>query len=358
MSQQQEKYDYLVMIGDFAPFHINYESQLEIALTQAKQVIILVNNSFLPRNTDNPFTFEERKEMILSSVDAGMHFGRIVVRPLFNYIYDKDTWIEQVQETVRQVVTSLDVTIGLFSRNQKYVDMFPQWPQVKSPLYSDAELVASEIRDGFFQYEDLSHYTGNLLSPPISQWLTKFSNTVEFADLVKEYKFIQDYKSAWKSAPYAPTFATSDCVVTQSGHVLLVVRGAFPGKDQYAIPGGFLEQYETFQEGALRELKEETKIDVPPKMLLGNIVAEKTFDYPYRSRRGRTITQATHIALPDGPLPKVKGSDDAKKAIWVPFSEINSQNVFEDHFSILQYFIGSIKPNTNSYPMLTFVKKS
>ena len=154
-----------------------------------------------------------------------------------------------------------------------------------------------------------------------------------------EYQMIKKYKEAWKAAPFPPTFMTVDAVVVQSGHILLVKRGDMPGKGLWALPGGFLNQEETMLDGAIRELKEETKIKVPVPVLKGSIKGSKTFDAPNRSSRGRTITQAFFIDLGVGDLPKVKGSDDAEKAFWVPFNKVKQEKMFEDHFAIIDYFL-------------------
>ncbi len=157
--------------------------------------------------------------------------------------------------------------------------------------------------------------------------------------LYSEYQMVKKYKEAWKAAPFPPTFMTVDAVVVQSGHILLVKRGDMPGKGLWALPGGFLNQDETMLDGAIRELKEETKIKVPVPVLKGSIKGSKTFDAPNRSSRGRTITQAFHIDLGVGELPKVKGSDDAEKAFWVPFKDVKQEKMFEDHFFIIDNFL-------------------
>ena len=87
---------------------------------------------------------------------------------------------------------------------------------------------------------------------------------------------------------------------------------------------------------------EETQIKLPEKVLRGSIVNRKVFDAINRSERGRTITHAIHIRLTDGEwnLPKIKGSDDAEKAQWVPLGKVRSEEMFDDHFDIIQYFLG------------------
>jgi bifunctional NMN adenylyltransferase/nudix hydrolase len=42
-----------------------------------------------------------------------------------------------------------------------------------------------------------------------------------------------------------------------------------------------------------------------------------------------------------GDIPKVKGSDDAEKARWVPIAEVRSEECFEDHYEIIQNFLGA-----------------
>jgi bifunctional NMN adenylyltransferase/nudix hydrolase len=44
--------------------------------------------------------------------------------------------------------------------------------------------------------------------------------------------------------------------------------------------------------------------------------------------------------LPDGELPKVKGSDDAEKAKFIPLNDIDRSKCFEDHYEIISYFTG------------------
>jgi bifunctional NMN adenylyltransferase/nudix hydrolase len=73
------------------------------------------------------------------------------------------------------------------------------------------------------------------------------------------------------------------------------------------------------------------------------IKSKEVFDAIDRSERGRTITTAFFIDLGSGPLPKIKAGDDAKLAKWIPLNDLFSQesSFFEDHYHIIQYFVGS-----------------
>ncbi len=171
--------------------------------------------------------------------------------------------------------------------------------------------------------------------------LTSYASTDEYKRLHEEWHFIQDYKAQWLGAPFPPTFNTTDAVVVRSGHVLLVRRLAAPGRGLLALPGGFLKQDEEILDGCLRELKEETSIRITEADLKRQIEMEKTFGSPNRSLRGRTITHAFLINLGSGPLPYVKGDDDADKAFWMPFREVmlRESEFFDDHWHIITHFV-------------------
>jgi bifunctional NMN adenylyltransferase/nudix hydrolase len=126
--------------------------------------------------------------------------------------------------------------------------------------------------------------------------------------------------------------------------VLLVRRGANPGKGLLALPGGFININETVKESMFRELHEETKIKISDRELDAHLCYEKVFDHPDRSLRGRTVTHAGLISLPSSQftkLPAIKGSDDAADAIWFPIGQLEDiqSQMYEDHFSIVTHMI-------------------
>jgi bifunctional NMN adenylyltransferase/nudix hydrolase len=163
-----------------------------------------------------------------------------------------------------------------------------------------------------------------------------------FRVLAEEEAYIAEYKAAWAHTPHPATFLTGDAVVTQSGHVLLVERSARPGLGQWALPGGFVAPHERIVDGCLRKLREETGIKVPEPALRGAIRTSRVFDDPYRSTRGRTITHAFHIALrPELELPKLRAGQGARAVAWMPLSELDPRELFEDHAFIIQSLVAS-----------------
>ena len=122
---------------------------------------------------------------------------------------------------------------------------------------------------------------------------------------------------------------TADCVVITKGEmpeVLLIQRGDEPYKGQWAFPGGFMEMDETTEECAIRELKEETGLELSELHQIG------VYSKVDRDPRGRTVTVA-YLAVVDSTL-AVKGQDDAAKAEWWPL--ITPPPLAFDHEDILK----------------------
>jgi bifunctional NMN adenylyltransferase/nudix hydrolase len=180
------------------------------------------------------------------------------------------------------------------------------------------------------------------IPPAAARFLRQFVASADYRRVTDEYAHVARYRHQWRAAPYAPTFVTADAVVVHSGHVLVVKRKGFPGRGLWAVPGGFVDQNEFVEDAMLRELAEETGIDVPPASLRSRIVARQVFDNPYRSSRGRTITHAFLIHLEPGAQPRIAGADDAEAAEWMPLSRLDRSRFFEDHYSIIRRLVSQL----------------
>ncbi|MBP9647247.1 MAG: bifunctional nicotinamide-nucleotide adenylyltransferase/Nudix hydroxylase, partial [Psychrobacter sp.] len=242
---------------------------------------------------------------------------------------------------VKSVTGDLQADIGLIGHSKDsssyYLSLFPNWASVSVPNYHN--LSATPIRDSYLMGatptpERTPESTRNVLND--------FKKTDIYQNLHEEADFVDKYKRQWESAPYPPTFMTADALVVQSGHILLVERRSMPGRGLWALPGGFLNPKETLFDACIRELREETRLKVPEPVLRGSCHSQHTFDDPYRSARGRTITQAFYFQLKNDPkgLPKVKGGDDAAKAFWLPLAELDATMMFEDHYAIITKMVG------------------
>jgi bifunctional NMN adenylyltransferase/nudix hydrolase len=346
------EFDYLVFIGRFEPFHNGHAAVARHALARAKKLIFLVGSADTPRSIRNPWTVAERAVMIQAALDGDAH--RLIIRPLRDHLYNESQWIAGVQRAVADALrdddAADDAKVGLVGMDKDassyYLREFPQWPLVD--VQHTETLSATELRRYLFEAGKVDFHGALLMlrgnvPGPVFDMLDAFrKNSPAHTQLVAEHQFIEQYRAAWKSAPYPPTFVTTDAVVVHSGHVLLVRRRAEPGKGLWALPGGFIGQDQGILESCLRELREETRLKIPVPVLKGSLKGQQVFDHPERSQRGRTITHAFHFEFPSGELPPVKGGDDADKARWIPVSEALEMGpkLYEDHLHILEFFLG------------------
>lgn len=349
MQKQINKFDYIVYIGRFQIFHNGHLATINKALTLSKKVIVVIGSSNLPRTVKNPFTALERKEFILNSLDEKDR-DRVIFTHANDYLYNDQKWVTEIQVRVSSLILEKKAKIGIIGlkkdESSYYLEMFPQWEFVSTNFIGGyKEINATNMREKYFEgIINLYPYEEDVPFP-VRQWLFEtFLHTDEYQKLKEEYEFLVKYKAQWEKVPYPVIFTTVDAIVIQSGHVLMVKRKACPGEGLWALPGGFLNYKEKIQDAMIRELKEETKIKVPVPVLVGHIKDNHVFDHPQRSERGRTITNAFLIELPAGPLTPVKGGDDAEKAFWVPLEELdkNVDKIYEDHYSIIQYFVGRV----------------
>jgi bifunctional NMN adenylyltransferase/nudix hydrolase len=336
-----KKYDTLVLIGRFQPLHNAHLEIIKRATALTDQLVIVTGSAAQPRTYKNPFTSFERERMI--KLAAGSLSLNIHVEANIDTIYNDQAWAVRVQAIVAKYTTGSKVGIIGHKKDESsfYLDMFPQWE------YENVEkiepLSAVNIRDLYFRRDVNMRFIQGVVPTTTFDFLLKFKDTPEYEQIIKEREFVEKYRQQYASLPYPPIFSTADAVVIQSGHVLMIRRRAEPGKGLWALPGGYVNANtdKSVEAAMLRELREETQIKVPVPVLRGNIVRSRVFDAIDRSPRGRIITHAFHIQLPDGELPKIKGSDDADKARWVPIAEVRSEECFEDHYEIIQHFLGS-----------------
>jgi bifunctional NMN adenylyltransferase/nudix hydrolase len=335
-------YNTLVLIGRFQPLHSAHLEIIKRATALTDQLVIIVGSANQPRTYKNPFTFDERAGMIKSAT-RGLNM-QVYVEPNTDTIYNDQAWAVRVQGIVSKYRT-LGGRVGIIGHKKDdssfYLDMFPQWG------FEDVELVeflsAVDIRDLYFKRDVNMKFIRGVVPETVFDFLDEFRHHEEYEQIIREREFITEHNKQYAGLRYPPIFSTADAVVVCSGHVLMIKRRAEPGRGLWALPGGYVNARtdKTVEDAAIRELREETQIKVPAPVLRGSIRRSRVFDAIDRSPRGRIITHAFHIELPDGELPKVKGGDDAEKARWVPIAEVRSEECFEDHYEILTHFVGA-----------------
>lgn len=116
-------------------------------------------------------------------------------------------------------------------------------------------------------------------------------------------------------------------ILNEKREVLLIKRKNEPFKGFWALPGGFVEYGEIVEDAVLREVKEETGLDVEIIKLF-NVYSD-----PKRDPRGHTISIVYYCKVKGGFL---KGGDDAKEAKWLKVDQ--DLKLAFDHNKILREF--------------------
>jgi 8-oxo-dGTP diphosphatase len=106
-------------------------------------------------------------------------------------------------------------------------------------------------------------------------------------------------------------------IVIDKGSILLVKRNTEPARGQWSLPGGRVELGETLREALVREVREETGIDVDVDGLIGTaerVVRDDDGDIAYH------YVILDYVCAPRAT--EVKAGDDAAEARWVPVGEM------------------------------------
>lgn len=110
--------------------------------------------------------------------------------------------------------------------------------------------------------------------------------------------------------------------------IVLVKRKYNPEKGKWALPGGHLEFGESLEEAVVREVKEETNLN------LGEYEQFKAYSDPSRDPRGHYIT----MVFTGNAYGELKSGDDAKEVQVFSMEEIKNMELAFDHAKILDEY--------------------
>jgi 8-oxo-dGTP diphosphatase len=127
-----------------------------------------------------------------------------------------------------------------------------------------------------------------------------------------------------------PSLTVDIIMKRKDNSLILIRRKKEPFKEHWALPGGFLEYGETAEHAAIREMKEETGLDIEIIKLVG------VYSDPSRDPRGHVISIAFLAKEIGGDL---IASDDAKAVKVFKITEI-PKNLAFDHSKIIKDALG------------------
>ena len=108
---------------------------------------------------------------------------------------------------------------------------------------------------------------------------------------------------------------------------ILIKRKNPPYKGSWALPGGFVEYGETVESAVLREVKEETGLEIDLDQISG------VYSDPERDPRGHVITVCFTARKKGG---KLKADTDASEVACLKLDSILKFNLAFDHKKILK----------------------
>lgn len=115
-----------LLIGRFQPFHLGHLDALHFALSKVDKLWVGLGSSNKPLQKNNPFSAEERKKMILSSVDESIR-NKIKIYSIPDF-EDHKQWIEHIDTIVPKfdiVFTNDEMTKYLYSKRNTSVCSIP-----------------------------------------------------------------------------------------------------------------------------------------------------------------------------------------------------------------------------------------
>ena len=129
-----------LLIGRFQPFHLGHLEALRFALSKVDKLWLGLGSSNKPTEKNNPFSAEERKEMILSSIDNSMKekISIYFIPDLDNHV----RWIEKIDNIVPEfdiVFSNDELTNHLYSKRDVQV--------IPIPFLKRDELSGTNVRD-------------------------------------------------------------------------------------------------------------------------------------------------------------------------------------------------------------------
>lgn len=132
---------------------------------------------------------------------------------------------------------------------------------------------------------------------------------------------------------YANPSPTVDVIIYDKERGIVIIRRANEPHG-YALPGGFVDEGEQAEKAAVREMQEETGLDVHLDGLLG------VYSGPHRDPRKHTFG-AVFVGKTSNPE-ALKAGDDAAGAAWYKLAALPAPIVF-DHARIIADFMAYLQ---------------
>lgn len=328
------------------PYHLGHSKLIRDAIEAGQEgavTVVFIGSANKAGTPDNPFTYNERLDMILHDFQKEVEGGNLFILPLVDYDYDDQAWEADLHKQLHQVAsfkfgvncyfTPRFFTCGKGDDAQLRV----KWARgaevvvVESIFTDEKELSATAIRQRMVDMQPWVEFAPNVMQAVTDDRL---------AAVVKSMKTQQDkakqYKESFASCPFEVQFSATDAVIRDTtGRLLFIVRGKDFGQGLLAMAGGFLESQLTYEQNMKKEVKEETGIDLD--VIPHTIVSSWMCDNPKRDIRGRMTTMAFLVQLQcTFEELEIKAGDDACDYKLIDGSTLMNYILWADHAGIVR----------------------
>jgi 8-oxo-dGTP diphosphatase len=147
--------------------------------------------------------------------------------------------------------------------------------------------------------------------------------------LAESFYFVHLISRCMCAKQYKNPVPTVDVIIQRDFQILFVKRKKNPFKQYLALPGGFVDEGETVEVAATREVRAETSLDVELTDILG------VYSDPKRDPRGHIMSTVFIGKILDNSNDKAIAGDDALELEWIMLEDTDNRSFAFDHKKIL-----------------------
>lgn len=263
-----------------------------------QKIIIGVGSANKEFTSENPFTYEERKHMVELSAQAVLQNIEIEILPIPD-LWDNEKWRNYI-------FTNAPEFKYILTGNARVQEVFKDTDKIIIPL---------EIRE----FVKWSTIRGQLASNNIEELKKVLAPSV--VEYLQKIKAPQRLKEIFNKERKTPSLVVDVVLLDKQGRLILIQRKNFP--EWPALPGWFVDYGETWKSAAIREVQEETGLEIEIERDLW------IRDEPNRDPRAHNVSHAFTGKIVGWIL---EAADDAKAILKVEINDLDQIDfAFPDH---------------------------